>query len=68
MKQIINILILNLIPFCLWAQGNGANDFFSNIGKIYVTVGVLLILFFGIVGFLIYLERRVRNLEREIED
>lgn len=68
MKHIIKILILSLIPICAFSQNAGANDFFSNIGKIYVTVGVLLILFTGMIGFLIYLERKVARLEQEIED
>ncbi|BDS11856.1 CcmD family protein [Aureispira anguillae] len=68
MKQVINILVLSLIPISAFAQDTSANDFFSNIGKIYVTVGVLLILFFGIIGFLIFLERKVARLEQEMDD
>lgn len=34
-------------------------------GKIYVVVAVLGIVFIGIVGFLIYLERRVSKLEKQ---
>lgn len=68
MKHIIKILILSLIPICAFSQNAGGNDFFSNIGKIYVTVGVLLILFAGMIGFLIYLERKVARLEQDIEE
>ncbi|WMX17353.1 MULTISPECIES: CcmD family protein [unclassified Aureispira] len=66
MKQIINILILSLIPVCVSAQTTTGNDFFSNIGKIYVTVGVILILFVGIVAFLVRLERKVASLEQDM--
>ena len=68
MKQIINILILSLIPVCAFSQTTTGNDFFSNIGKIYVTVGVILILFIGMIGFLVYLERKVANLEQDIQE
>lgn len=68
MKNIIKILILSLIPVSAFSQNTGANDFFSNIGKIYVTVGVLLILFVGMIGFLVYIERKVARLEQDIDD
>ena len=64
MKRITNILLFILIPIFAFSQNTGANDFFSNIGKIYVVVGVIMILFVSIVGFLFYIERRVAQLEQ----
>ena len=40
-------------------------DFFRSIGKIYTVFGVLFMIFVGIVGFLIHLERRLAGLEKE---
>jgi hypothetical protein len=41
----------------------GSLDFMRSTGKIYVVFGVILILFVGIVLFLILLERRIKKLE-----
>ncbi|HMS51576.1 MAG: hypothetical protein IT272_08155 [Chitinophagales bacterium] len=40
-------------------------DFFYSSGKIYVVIGVIAIIFIGIVLFLIWLERRIAKLEKE---
>jgi CcmD family protein len=40
------------------------NEFFRSNGKIYVIVGVLLIIFTGIVIFLIALDRKLSKLEK----
>ena len=54
MKRIYNTLILFLLPFLAMAQNPGNDDFFTNIGKIYVVVAVIVILFIGIVFFLFF--------------
>ena len=45
-----------------------APDFFRSIGKIYVVVAVIVAIFIGIVCFLIYLDRKLTNLEHQIID
>ena len=68
MKKSIQIILFTIVPSILLAQETKATgDFFSNIGKIYVVVGVLLILFISIVIFLVSLERRIASLEAEEE-
>lgn len=62
MKHLFYSLSLLLIP-CI-ALGQDGNDYMNNIGKIYVVAGVMLILFFSIILFLIYLERKVKKLEK----
>ena len=42
-----------------------STDFFRSIGKIYVVVAVLVTVFIGIIIFLIYLERRIKKLEKQ---
>lgn len=68
MKVICNLTALLLLPTLVQAQEQGGNDFFSNIGKMYVTVAVIVILFLGVIGFLIYLERKVARIERDLRD
>lgn len=68
MKRIISTLLFSWIPLLSFCQSNTSNDFFGNIGKIYVVVGVILILFAGIVAFLFFLERRIAALEQSVED
>ncbi|SFE79184.1 hypothetical protein SAMN05518672_110102 [Chitinophaga sp. CF118] len=45
-------------------ESGPVNEFFRSNDKIYVIVGVLLIIFIGIVIFLISLERKISKLER----
>jgi hypothetical protein len=68
MKRIYYILIFTLFPLLTFAQDKGANDFFGNIGKIYVVVGVLMILFVTMIGFLIYLERKLTRIEKLFDE
>jgi hypothetical protein len=42
-------------------------DFMRSIGKIYVVVGVMLLLFLGIVFYLILLDRRLTKFENQIK-
>jgi|AntRauTorckE5430_2_1112549.scaffolds.fasta_scaffold00534_4 CcmD family protein len=67
-KKII-LLIIGVITFGGNAFGQGANpDFARSMGKIYVVVAVILAVFVGIVFFLIYIERKVKQLEQRIEN
>ncbi|MCP4438929.1 MAG: CcmD family protein [Aureispira sp.] len=54
-----------LLPQLLMAQDAVKTDYMNNMGKIYVVVGVLTIIFVGIIFFLIYLERKVARLENQ---
>ena len=49
------------------AQTNNP-DFMRSTGKIYVVVAVVLAMFLGIVLFLIFLDRRLTNLENQIKE
>ena len=54
-------------PVLLHAQEPGG-DFFREIGKIYVVVAVILALFFGIVAYLFYLDRKLTRLEKQLQE
>lgn len=65
-------VLLLCMTFLSWspfinAQSN-TTDFMRNIGKMYVVVAVILAIFFGIILFLIYLDRKISRLEKQIED
>ena len=42
------------------------DDFMRKTGKIYVVVSVLAVIFLLIVGYLIFLDRRIRKLEKKL--
>jgi hypothetical protein len=48
------------------AQGN--RDFMRETGKIYVVVGVILLIFLGLVTYLVRIERKLTKLEHQLKD
>jgi CcmD family protein len=68
-KTLLSLLtgILTLLPMGIQAQGADA-DFLRSTGKIYVVVAVIAAIFIGIVLFLIYLDRKLTNLENQIQE
>ncbi|MFY0644730.1 MAG: CcmD family protein [Bacteroidia bacterium] len=60
MRQ-ISTLILCLIG--LMAMANDEAGLFYSSGKIYVVVGVVLIIFAGIIAYLVRLEKKIKRLE-----
>ena len=45
-----------------------APDFIRSIGKIYVVVAVLVIVLLGLFAYLYFVDRRLTNLEEQIQD
>ena len=43
-------------------------DFMRSIGKIYAVVAVIVLIFIGILLFLIYLERKVTRIENQLNN
>jgi len=62
-KKIIPVLIL--LPISVMAE---TMDFMRSTGKINVVYGVILIIFLGLVWFLIKLDRRIQKLEINQKD
>ena len=62
-------LFLSLFAIVAFAQGEGVEmaDAMMQSGKIYVVIGVMLIILVGIVMYLTALDRRVGNMEKEVE-
>lgn len=67
-KSILIINLLFLFSF-LNAQNSAATgtDFMRNIGMIYVVIGVIIIIFIGIIAFLINIDRKLTKLENQIQ-
>lgn len=70
MKKIallILVALINFMPDTLMAQSENP-DFLRSIGKIYVVVLVIAVIFLALVSFLIYLDRRLTKLENQINE
>jgi type II secretory pathway component PulF len=69
MKKIF--LIINLLVFLTFnslnAQTPQGTDFMRNIGMIYVVIGVIIIIFIGIIAFLINIDKKLTKLENQIK-
>ncbi|WP_291909823.1 CcmD family protein [Chitinophaga sp. CB10] len=66
-SRVLTIMLL-LLSFLANAQQQNTetgpvNELFRSNGKIYVIVGILVIIFIGIVLFLINLDRKIKKLE-----
>lgn len=66
-KRILSLIFI-LAALVGRAQTPEMADSFRQEGKIYVVIAVLAIVFVSIAGILIYIERRVSKLEKEIKD
>ncbi|MEO0007560.1 MAG: hypothetical protein RJA20_1756 [Bacteroidota bacterium] len=60
------ILFLVVILQPLQAQGN--RDFMRETGKIYVVTGVILIIFAGIVLYLVRLDKKLTKIEHQLKE
>lgn len=69
-KKALTALFLALMSFTaspLAAQAQDT-DFMRSIGHIYVVIAVIIAIFIGLVFFLIYLDRRLTKLERDVSE
>ena len=66
LRFIVLILLLAIHLPSLQAQGN--RDFMRETGKINVGVGVILLIFLGIVWYLVRLDRKLTKLEFQLND
>lgn len=64
-KYVVTICVLPFLLFWsqpTWAQ-SGGQDFFQAIGKMYVVIAVIAVLFIGLMGYLVSLDKRISKLE-----
>ncbi|MDZ7934218.1 MAG: CcmD family protein [Emticicia sp.] len=67
MKKIISLLVILLTSFNLFAQEEvQMADQMRADGKIWVVVGVIAIVFVGIITYLILLDRKISKIEKSL--
>lgn len=68
MKTFISTLIVILIPMLLSAQEQvEMADTMRSEGKIYVVVAIILTIFMGLIIYLVRLDRKVSNIEKQLK-
>ena len=65
-KLVLYTLLLSFLPLFIFAQGNSEEmaDVMRSNGKIFVVIGVIGIILLGILIFLLMIDKKVRNLEK----
>ncbi len=66
--RILLTIILLLAIYLPAALAQGNRDFMRETGKINVVVAVILVIFLGIVWYLVRLERKLTKLEHQTKD
>ena len=64
-KQILLLALFLSTTFLGMAQSPPSEDFMRSMGKMYVVIAAVGIIFLGIILFLIYLERKLTRLENQ---
>ncbi len=67
-RYILTVLFSMLFSAIAFAQDVEMAEGLRSEGKIYIVVGVLLIIFAGIVFYLINIDKKVSKLEKEISN
>lgn len=65
LRTLLLLLALVIVHQPAFAHAEQA-DFMRSMGKLYVVVAVILAIFLGIVIFLVYLDRKLTNIENQI--
>ena len=66
MKKLIASALVILIPTWLSSQDKvEMADTMRSEGKIYVVVSIMLVIFFGLIAYLVMLDRRVSKIEKQ---
>ena len=62
------LVLLSAATTCAQSAAEPPADFLRSIGKIYVVVAVILVVFLGLAYYLWSLDRRLADLENQIDD
>jgi len=60
------ITVLMVIPLFLNAQPIEMADTMRSEGKIYVVVAILLVIFLGLISYLVLLDRKITRIEKKL--
>ena len=55
-------------PILLNAQPIEMADTMRSEGKIYVVVAILLVIFVGLIGYLVFLDRKITRIEKKLPE
>jgi CcmD family protein len=69
-RQIFTLFLCTCVPALGWAQQAVADppDFLRSIGKLYVVVAVIVVVFLGLAFYLYRLDRRLTEMENQFKD
>ncbi|MFZ1807748.1 MAG: CcmD family protein [Cyclobacteriaceae bacterium] len=69
MRKYLLLIFLTLSSFVTYAQQEvEMADTMRSEGKIYVVVAILALILFGLVGYLVQLDRKVSKLEKRLSE
>ena len=63
----LSSLFVFLVLIATNVFGQESADFARSLGKMNVVIAVIVTIFIGIVAFLIYMERRLSNIEKQLD-
>ncbi|MCE7864566.1 MAG: CcmD family protein [Bacteroidetes bacterium CHB5] len=66
MTKFLRLLCLLILPVSAWAQPIEMADTMRSEGKIYVVVAILLLIFAGLITYLILLDRKISKIEKKL--
>lgn len=66
-RSLLALVLLTMVSSAIHAQNQPVEmaDKMRENGMIYVVVGVILIIFAGLIGYLVTLDRKIKNLEKQ---
>lgn len=67
-KILFTFLLIQILAINTTFAQTANPDFMQSIGKIYVVVAVIIAIFVGIIIYLFSLERKIKNLENQLND
>ncbi len=72
MKTLLMVAFSMLISMISFAQETSATStevpMMQDHGKLYVVVSVILVIFLGLIGYLVHLERKLNHVEKKVKD
>jgi hypothetical protein len=70
MRTILTLILSLISTVSVWAQGNDIEmaEMMRSDGKIYIVIGVLMIIFIGFIFYLIRLDSRITKMEKEFDN
>lgn len=62
------LIVLLFTPILLNAQPVEMADTMRSEGKIYVVVAILLVIFVGLISYLVFLDRKITRIEKKLPE